>query len=85
MCSVELPWRVQANLIQATCCMELLNKRMVGNVKKEGVTEEILGLSFDTAEFLIDGVIPIHPQALAGQVENEVVKSLTIMPIAQCM
>lgn len=72
MCSVEMPWRVQANLIQATCCLELLDKRMAGNLKREGDTEEIFGLSFDTAGVLIDGVIPIHPQSLAGHVENEV-------------
>ena len=65
-----MPWRAQANLIQASCCLDSLLRRLEGqsaNSASKGATNSQLhGLTFDAAGVIIDGVLPIHLPAVAG-------------------
>ena len=74
-----MPWRAQANLILATCCLDTLLGRLNGaGDREEGATElethlhlrQPHGVTFDAAGVIIDGVIPIHPPALPGAEEK---------------
>ena len=64
-----MPWRSQANLIQATCYLDTLLGRL-GHSEVSTDTEPHLhqphGLTFDAVGVIIDGVLPIHPPVLAG-------------------
>lgn len=70
----DMPWRAQANLIQATCCLDTLLGRL--GTSGEGATDlephlqQPHGLMFDAAGVIIDGVLPIHPPAVAGAEEK---------------
>jgi hypothetical protein len=71
----DMPWRAQANLIQATCCLDTLLGRLVGHTAStsEGATDsqqQPHGVTFDAAGVIIDGVLPIHPPAVAGAKEK---------------
>jgi hypothetical protein len=69
----DMPWRAQANLIQATCCLDTLLGRLVGHTANasEGATDvNPRRVTFDTAGVIIDGVLPIHPPAVAGAKEK---------------
>ena len=68
-----MPWRAQANLIQASCCLGSLLGRLEGqssNSASKGPTDSHLkqhhGVTFDVAGVIIDGVLPIHSPAVAG-------------------
>ena len=72
----DMPWRAQANLIQATCCLDTLLGRLIGHSASEGATgvephlQQRHGLTFDAAGVIIDGVLPIHPPMVAGADEK---------------
>ena len=73
----DMPWRAQANLIQATCCLDSLLGRLVGqsaNSASKGATDSHMqqphGVTFDAAGVIINGVLPIHPPAVAGAEEK---------------
>ena len=100
VCSEELPWRSQANLLLATCCLDrLLGKPSHGGSGggSEGGSGEGSGggrggeneakpsvqpnrLRFDTAGVIINGVIPVHPDALPGQKVGDISKHLKSPP-----
>ena len=72
-----MPWRAQANLIQATCCLDSLLGRLVGqcaNSASKGATDSHMqqphGVTFDAAGVIINGVLPIYPPAVAGAEEK---------------
>lgn len=70
MCSEELPWRSQANLIQSICHLDVLLGRLPvshANVQLEPHPQRPNGLTFDAAGVIIDGVLPIHPPMVAGE------------------
>ncbi len=61
MCELELPWRAQANILSATCHLESLCRRLVASVGGSGC-----GPTLDQAGTLIEGVVPVYSNALAG-------------------
>ena len=76
--SEELPWRSQANLLLATCCLDGLLRKLSGGRSGEGGGGEGVEsaartsvqphwLRLDTTGVIIDGVIPDHPDTLPGQ------------------
>ena len=74
VCSEELPWRSQANLIMATCHLDML----LGRLGVSHVTTEMEphlqrpdGVTFDKAGVIIDGVLPIHPPVIPGARGNK--------------
>ena len=69
VCSEELPWRSQANLILSTCHLDVLLGRLPvdqANALLEPHLQRPHGLTFDAAGVIIDGVLPIHPPMVAG-------------------
>ena len=63
MCELERPWRTQANIIQATCHLESLEKRLAVLSVPGG---QPVGPTFDSAGVIIEGVVPVYNKALAG-------------------
>ncbi len=59
VCTLELPWRAQANIISATCHLESLCGRLTGGGGG-------CGLTLDQAGCLIEGAVPVYTNALAG-------------------
>ena len=70
VCCEDMPWRSQANLIQAVCYLDQLLGRLGNNsettVDVEPQVHQPSGLTFDVAGVIIDGVLPTHPPAIAG-------------------
>lgn len=64
VCQLELPWRAQANIIQASCYLEGLVKEITTFSNKPQPRE--CSQTFDTAGVIIDGVVPIYSPALSG-------------------
>ena len=73
-----MPWRSQANLIQAKCHLDALLGRLQCPSNEQGSTRTTAEpqqhqshqLRFDTAGVIIDGVLPIHPPVIAGAEEK---------------
>ena len=63
MCELERPWRTQANIIQATCRLESLEKRLAVLSVPGG---QPVGPTFDSAGVIVEGVVPVYRKALAG-------------------
>ena len=70
VCLQELPWRAQANLIQASCYLDQLEKRLTGLRSEEAHSQP--PLTFDAAGVIIDGVLPVYERAVAGQALTQV-------------
>ena len=73
VCVEDMPWRAQANLIQAACFLDTLLGRLVGHSASDERATDLEPhlqqphrLTFDAAGVIIDGVVPIHPPAVAG-------------------
>ena len=71
VCLQELPWRAQANLIQASCYLDQLEKRLPG-LKSEEAHSRPPPLTFDAAGVIMDGVLPVYERAVAGQTVTQV-------------
>ena len=72
VCTEELPWRAQANLVYASCYLNQVLGRLRSE-KSESIEESLQGgklprngLGFESVGLIIDGVIPSFPEAMAG-------------------
>ncbi len=81
MSNEELPWRSQANLLVAISGLDLLLERLRGTQEEEAGEEEEedgegevgVGLAvpsewlrFESAEVMVEGIIPVHAESLPG-------------------
>ena len=81
VCAEELPWRSQANLIQATCHLDMLLGRLgvaEATIESEPHPQQPHGLTFDAAGVIIDRVLPLYSPVVAGAGDKKVNTSVHI-------